>query len=89
MHVANAIAHTYMLAIYLCLHIFAGGNDESNDTGSASFVVDLAIRGYHIYKDIWPSPLVEEQLAIRATVGVSIWEFTRPNVHSASACSQS
>jgi len=27
---------------------------------SASFVTDSAICGYHIYKHIWPSPVVEE-----------------------------
>ena len=40
-------------------------------SGSASFVVDLAIHGYHIYKDVWPSPVVEEQLQCKREVGNS------------------
>ena len=40
-------------------------------SGSATFVVDSAIRGYHVYKDIWPSPLVEEQLQCEREVGNS------------------
>jgi len=36
---------------------------------SASFVVDSLIHSYHIYKDIWPSPVVEEQLQCEWEVG--------------------
>ena len=42
---------------------------------SASFVVDLVICGYHIYKDIWPSLVVEEQLQCKWEVG-NLHEFT-------------
>ena len=38
---------------------------------SVNFVVDSAIRGYHIYKDICPNPLVEEQLQCKREVGNS------------------
>ena len=30
--------------------------------GSATFVIDSAICGYHIYQDIWPSSVVEKRL---------------------------
>ena len=28
----------------------------------ANFVIDTAICGYHVYKDIWPNSIDEEQL---------------------------
>ena len=31
-------------------------------SASASFVINAAIRGYHVYKEIWPNPINEEQL---------------------------
>ena len=40
-------------------------------SGSASFVVNSVIHGYHVYKDIWPSPVVEEQLQCEREVGNS------------------
>lgn len=40
-------------------------------SGSVSFVVDSVIRGYHIYKDICPNPLVEGQLQCKREVGNS------------------
>ena len=38
-------------------------------SGSISFVVDSVIRDYHIYKDIWPNPVVEKQLQCKREVG--------------------
>ena len=38
-------------------------------SGSATFVIDSGIRGYHIYQDIWPSPVVEERLLCKREVG--------------------
>ena len=44
----------------------------SNSTsGSATFVIDSAIRGYRVYQDIWPSPVVEERLLCKREVGNS------------------
>ena len=43
----------------------------SSTSGSATFVVDSAIRGYHIYKDIWPSPVIEDQLLCEREIGNS------------------
>ena len=40
-------------------------------SASASFVIDTAIRGYHVYKDIWPNPIDEEQLTCERKVGNS------------------
>ena len=40
-------------------------------SASASFVIDTAIRGYHVYKDIWPNPINEEQLTCELEVGNS------------------
>ena len=40
-------------------------------SGSATFAIDSTIRGYHIYRDIWPSPVVEEQLLCEHEVGNS------------------
>ena len=38
-------------------------------SGSATFVVDSPIR---VYKDIWPSPCVEEQLQCEQEVGPDV-----------------
>ena len=43
----------------------------SSPSGSLTFVVDSAIRGYHIYKNIWPSPVAEERLQCEREVGNS------------------
>ena len=44
----------------------------SNSTsGSATFVIGSAIRGYHVHRDIWPSPVVEEWLLCKREVGNS------------------
>ena len=43
----------------------------SSPPGFSSFVVDSAICGYHVYKDIWPSPVAEEQLQCEQEVGNS------------------
>ena len=40
-------------------------------SASASFVIDTAIREYHVYKDIWPNPVDEEQLTCECEVGNS------------------
>ena len=40
-------------------------------SASASFVIDAAIRGYHVYKEIWPSPIDEERLTCEREVGNS------------------
>ena len=40
-------------------------------SASASFVIDAAIRGYHVYKEIWPNPINEEQLICEHEVGNS------------------
>ena len=40
-------------------------------SASASFVIDTAIRGYHVYKDIWPNSIDEEQLTCECEVGNS------------------
>jgi len=38
-------------------------------SASASFVIDAAIRDYHVYKEIWPSPIDEERLTCEREVG--------------------
>ena len=40
-------------------------------SASASFVIDTALCGYHVYKDIWPNPIDEEQLTCEREVGNS------------------
>ena len=40
-------------------------------SASASFVIDAAIRGYHVYKEIWPNPINEEQLICEHKIGNS------------------
>ena len=40
-------------------------------SASASFVIDAAIRGYHVYKEIWPNTIDEEQLICEREVGNS------------------
>ena len=40
-------------------------------SSSASFVIDAAIRGYHVYKEIWPNPIDDEQLICEREVGNS------------------
>ena len=40
-------------------------------SASASFVIDAAIRGYHVYKEIWPNPIDDEQLICERKVGNS------------------
>ena len=40
-------------------------------SASASFVIDAAIRGYHVYKEIWPNPIDEEQLTCEHKIGNS------------------
>jgi len=38
---------------------------------SASFVIDAAIHGYHVCKEIWPNPIDGEQLTCEGEVGNS------------------
>ena len=40
-------------------------------SASASFVIDTAIHGYHVYKDIWPNSIDKEQLTCEREVGNS------------------
>jgi len=40
-------------------------------SASASFVIDAAIHGYHVYKEIWPNLIDEEQLTCEREVGNS------------------
>ena len=40
-------------------------------SASESFVIDTAICGYHVYKDIWPNPIDEEQLTCECEDGNS------------------
>ena len=40
-------------------------------SASASFIIDTAIRGYHVYKDIWPNLIDKEQLTCERKVGNS------------------
>jgi len=38
---------------------------------SASFVIDAAIRGYNVYKEIWPNSIDGERLTCEREVGIS------------------
>jgi len=40
-------------------------------SASASFVIDAAIHEYHVYKEIWPNLIDEEQLTCEREVGNS------------------
>ena len=40
------------------------------------FVIDTAIRGHHVYQDIWPSQVVEEQLQCECEVGRKLLHST-------------
>ena len=43
----------------------------SSRGSSTIFVIDAAIRGYHIYKEIWPNPIDKERLTCEREVGNS------------------
>ena len=43
----------------------------STGDSSESFVIDAAIRGYHIYKEIWSNPVHEERLVCECKIGNS------------------
>ena len=40
-------------------------------SASASFTIDAVIRGYYVYKEIWPNPVDEEELTCECEVGNS------------------